>query len=80
MEGQALTSSLLWPLAGVHVPSADQGQWDTGFPGRHLEPHSHNSEVQPNVKYREHRGPEPFPPERALPALSLPNSWDPLEI
>ena len=80
MEGQALTSSLLWPLAGVHVPSVVQGQWDTGFPGRHLEPHSHNSEVQPNVKYREHRGPEPFPPERALPASSLPNSWDPLEI
>lgn len=50
MEGQALTSSLLWPLAGVHILSVAQSQRDIGFPGRCLESHSYNSEVQPNIK------------------------------
>lgn len=60
-------------------PLSVQGQRDMGFPGRRLEPRSQNSEVQPNVKYRKHRDPEPFPPERPS-RLSLPNSWDPLGI
>lgn len=33
-----------------------------GCPRRRLESHNHNSKVQPDVKYRKHRSPEPLPP------------------
>lgn len=80
MEGQALTSSLLWPLAGVHVLSVAQSQRDTGFPGRcwsltaiTLKCSLTSSRESTGAQSHSHG-------KRALLALSLPDSWNPLGL
>lgn len=70
-ERPALTSSLLWPLAGVPVLSVAKAN------GTRLswESHSCNSEVRPTVRHRKRRDTEPFPREKDPPGLGLPDSW-----